>query len=82
MLSAAPDEVSPFIAKHVFSGSYATVKDPAHSLLEAAKRLRDKRAKERLRDLQRQAEEAKRRGDTDLERQLTHEIITMRKQVD
>ena len=82
MLSAAPDDISPFIAKNVFSGAYATVQDPIHCLLEVAARLRYKRRRHQMADLQHRAEEAKRRGDAELERQLVHEILTLRKQVD
>lgn len=82
MLAAAPDDISPFIAKHVFAGSYATVSDPTHCLVEAVARLRHTRRQRQLARLQRQAEDARRRGDTDLERQLVREILTIRKQVD
>ena len=82
ILSAAPDDVSPFIAKKVFSGAYADVKDPSHSLLEVAAYLRRENQRRRLADLSRQAQEANRRGDADLARQLTQELLTLRKQVD
>ncbi len=82
LLSAAPDDVSPYVAKHVLDGSYASVIDPAHCLLEAARNLRETRQKLQLAELQRKAVDAKRRGDVVLERQLVREILTTRRQVD
>lgn len=82
ILEAAPDDISPLVAKYVLAGSYASVKDPSHSLNETMVQLRRKRRTQRVRQLQRQAEDAKRRGDKALERQLVGEILTIRKQVD
>ena len=75
-------EISPSIAKHVLAGSYSTVKDPAHCLLEVVAGLNRARKRVELADLQRQAEVAKRRGDVELERKLVREILTNRRQVD
>lgn len=81
-LAALPDALSPSIAKHVLAGSYASVKDPAHCLLEAVAGLKRARKRTQLADLQRKAAVAKRRGDVDLERTLVREILTLRRQVD
>jgi hypothetical protein len=58
------------------------VEDPAHCLAEAMNRLRQGRNRSRLVQLQKQAYDAKRRGDVALERQLVREILTTRRQVD
>ncbi len=81
-LAALSDALSPSIAKHVLAGSYASVKDPAHCLLEAVAGLKRARKRTQLADLQRQAAVAKRRGDVDRERALVREILTLRRQVD
>lgn len=81
-LSAAPEDIGPLIAKHVLAGTYASVKDPTHCLTEAVGRLRSGRRRTQLALLQRQAEDARRRGDEALERQLVREILTTRRQVD
>lgn len=82
MLAVTPDDISPLIAKHVLAGSYATVTDPEHCLLEAVSQLRQGQRRRRLAELQRQADDAKRRGDSERERQLVREILTTRRQVD
>ncbi|MEM9494042.1 MAG: toprim domain-containing protein, partial [Myxococcota bacterium] len=80
MLAAAPDDIGPIAARHMLSGAYATMKDPNQGLLEVIASLRHPRR--RLAQLQRQADEARRRGDEALERELVHEILTTRRQVD
>ena len=82
MLSAAPEDIGPLIAKHVLAGTYASVEDPAHCLAEAVNRLRQGRNRSRLVQLQKQAQDARRRGDVALERRLVREILTTRRQVD
>jgi DNA primase len=82
MLSAAPEDIGPLIAKHVLAGTYASVEDPAHCLAEAVNRLRHGRNRSRLVQLQKQAYDARRRGDVALERRLVREILTTRRQVD
>jgi DNA primase len=82
MLSAAPEDIGPLIAKHVLAGTYASVEDPAHCLAEAVNRLRRGRDRSRLVQLQKQAQDARRRGDVALERRLVREILTTRRQVD
>jgi DNA primase len=82
MLSAAPEDIGPLIAKHVFAGTYASVENPAHCLAEAVNRLRQGRNRSRLVQLQKQAYDARRRGDVALERRLVREILTTRRQVD
>jgi hypothetical protein len=80
--SAAPDDLSPHIAKQVLAGNYASVTDPAHCLEEAVQRLVEAQRRTKLADLQQRAENARRRGDTELERTLVREILTIRRQVD
>lgn len=82
MLSAASEDIDPVIAQHVLAGTYASVEDPAHCLTEAVTRLRHGRKRTRLEQLQKQAFDARRRGDHDLERRLFSEILTTRRQVD
>lgn len=82
MLSAAPEDIGPLIATHVLAGTYASVEDPAHCLAEAVNRLRQGRNRSRLVQLQKQAYDARRRGDVALERRLVREILTTRRQVD
>lgn len=82
MLSAASEDIDPSIAQHVLAGTYASVEDPAHCLAEAVNRLRHGRKRIRLEQLQKQAQEARRRGDVALERRLFSEILTTRRQVD
>lgn len=82
LLSAAPEDIGPLIARHVLAGTYASVEDPAHCLTEVVKRLRRGRNRSRLVQLQNQAYDARRRGDVALERRLVREILTTRRQVD
>ncbi|MBT8495449.1 MAG: DNA primase [Deltaproteobacteria bacterium] len=86
MLSALPDDGSdPMvaqIAKYVFAGSYSEVKDPAHTLSETVASLLQVRKRARLELLQKQADEAGRRGDVERQRQLVREIVETRRQVD
>jgi DNA primase len=82
MLSAASGDIGPLIAQHVLAGTYASVEDPAHCLAEAVNRLKHGRKRSRLMQLQKQAYDAKRRGDVALERRLVSEILTTRRQVD
>lgn len=79
MLSVTSDSN---IAKALLSGAFSSISNPTHCLQEAIARLRNVHRKDKLRELQTQAEEAGRRGDSELERQLFREIMATRKQVD
>lgn len=79
MLSVTSD---PNIAKAILSGAFANLSNPTHSLEDAIKRLRTIQLRPKLAELQSQAEDAERRGDTELARQLFREILATRKQVD
>lgn len=79
MLSATSDTN---IAKALLSGAFSAVPNPEQCLQDAIKRLRSVHQRERLAELQKQVEEAERRGDAELARQLAHEIVATRKQVD
>lgn len=82
-ITAAPDDLPPHIAQKLLSGCFASVPDPAHTLSEVVTGLKQVRpARQRLAELQRQAEEAGRRGDAALQRQLVVQILETRKQVD
>jgi hypothetical protein len=71
------------IAKALMSGAYANVSSSKHCFEEAFKTLRNVHLKETLAELQVQLEEAGRRGDTELARELIGEIMaTRKKQVD
>lgn len=87
LLSALPDSdesdpMSAQIAKFVLGGNYGSVKDPAHTLGEVVSGLLKVRKREKLEGLQRQADEAGRRGDIALQRQIVREIVETRRQVD
>ncbi|MBL4636522.1 MAG: DNA primase [Kofleriaceae bacterium] len=79
MLSVTSD---PNIAKALLSGAFAGVESPRHCLEESISTLKREGRTRKLRELQVQVEEAGRRRDSDLERQLVSEIIAIRKQVD
>tara|TARA_R110002096_G_scaffold408075_3_gene607030 strand:- start:4086 stop:5885 length:1800 start_codon:yes stop_codon:yes gene_type:complete len=79
MLSVTDD---PGIAKALLSGAYVGVASPSHCLEETANSLKHAQRMREVAKLQKQIEEANRRGDTELERQLIREIMLLRKQVD
>lgn len=79
---SADEDISPEIARRVLGGMFTTVDNPARCLEDAVARLRRSRQRERLAELQREAELARRRGDGDTARRLVSEILTIRKQVD
>jgi DNA primase len=71
------------IAKALLSGAFSDVSNPKHCFDEAFKTLRNVQVSEELAALQVQLEEAGRRGDTELARELIGEIMaTRKKQVD
>ena len=80
--AASPLYISPQFAKFMLDGSYANVENPLHCLQETMARMRYKRRIQLLKHKQRQAQEARRRGDAELERQLVREILAIKKQVD
>ncbi len=79
MLSVTDDAT---IAKALMAGSFSDVSSPKHCFEEAVGTLRKVHLKAKLSSLQVQAEEAGRRGDKDVERELIREIMVTRKQVD
>ena len=79
---SADEDLSPEIARRVLGGMFTTVDNPARCLEDAVARLRRSRQRDRLAELQREAELARRRGDEDTARRLVREILTIRKQVD
>lgn len=79
MISVTSD---PGIAKALLSGAYSAVENPSHTLEESITSLKRDERTRRLSELQVQVEEAGRRKDSELERQLVSEIIAIRKQVD
>ncbi len=82
LLTIPHEELGPWIAQYIFAGTYATVQDPVHCLKEAVGQLRNGRNRSRLANLQQQAQQARRRGDVDLERKLVTQILQTRRQVD
>jgi len=78
MLSVTSD---PGIAKALLSGAFANVTSPTHCLEEAVTTLESVQRKRKLAELQEQIEEAGRRGNSELERELIREIMLIRKQV-
>jgi DNA primase len=79
VIAALPD-AAPFIAQHVLSGAFASVTNPRHTLLELVGTLEKQRRRVRLAELQRRAEEAERRGDAELQRELVREILSTRRE--
>jgi DNA primase len=69
-LDLAPDRLPPPTAKHVLSGKYASAKDPPSSLAAMTQGLLARKASVERRESLRQLADARRRGDTDLARQL------------
>jgi len=66
--------VSPLIAPHVLSGSYTSIPDPAHALLESVETLRHVHRDRRLKQITLQIAEAQRRGDANRARELATEL--------
>lgn len=79
MLSVTDDSN---IAKALMSGAYSNVSSPQHCFKEAVSTLRNVHLRQKLAALQIQLEEAGRRGDAELSRELLREIMVTRKQVD
>jgi hypothetical protein len=78
----APDRLTPPIAQLVLSGRYSQHPDPARLLAQMVASLRKRDVELARRDLERRLADARRSGDRELERRLTAEVISNRKQVD
>lgn len=81
VLTVAPDDIRPLVARRLMSGSFANVTDPNHTLLEIADQLRVGQRRRELESLKQRAAEANRRGDKELERQLFRQILAAKKKV-
>jgi DNA primase len=81
MLSSESN-LSPDIVEQVFSGMHRAIEKPEQTLSERVATLKRTQGRERLKELQREAEMARRRGDGETARRLVSEILTIRKQVD
>ena len=80
MLGATSDTE---IAKALLSGAFSNISNPTHCLQESMATLRSAHLKRRLDELQKQADEASRRGNSELAGELAREIFaTIKKQVD
>jgi DNA primase len=79
LLDCAPPELSDIVAEHVLAGHFRTQeKDPRTTLEGVAGTLRKERRDAEARELRRQIDDAKRRGDSALVRQLVvrhHETL-------
>jgi DNA primase len=70
------------MTEKILAGDYAKVADPHHSLVDAIATLRRARSSEHASRLVRDIEQAQRRGDADRVRDLSQELLSLRKQVD
>jgi hypothetical protein len=70
------------VAQRILSREYAGVTNPAATLLHAIEGLRYLRERRRRPELESQILAARKRGDTELERELMRQIMALRKQVD
>lgn len=80
LIDAAPSEISDIVAREVFSGSNAALADPLRTLTQAVGSLRVFAIDAELKQLALMTEDAKRRGDTALERELVLRQLQTRKQ--
>ncbi len=79
MLSETHD---PGIAKALLSGAFSAVSSPEHCLKESIGTLKREQRTRKTHELQVQLEEAGRRKDADLQRELARQLMALRKQVD
>jgi DNA primase len=77
LLELAPVQLPPTTAKHVLSGKYAS-KDPSSSLAAMTRNLEARQVQVDRMEMTRNLADAKRRGDHDLARQLTQELVAER----
>ncbi|HEY0195762.1 MAG TPA: toprim domain-containing protein [Kofleriaceae bacterium] len=77
LLELAPVQLPPTTAQHVLTGKYAA-KDPMASLTAMTKNLEARQVTVRLMEITKQLADAKRRGDDELARSLTSELIAER----
>ena len=76
------NNLSPGMVETVLGGKYASLESPTDTLQSMVTTLTRIKRMERLPELQREAQLARRRGDAERERTLVDEILTIRKQVD
>ncbi len=76
------NNLSPSMARSMLGGKYATLESPTNTLQSMVATLTRAKQMQRLPELQREAQLARRRGDVERERTLVNEILTIRKQVD
>jgi DNA primase len=79
-LDAAPSELSDLVARKVLSGEYAAVSSPRRTLHEAVRTLRSELLEREQERLRRSIQDAQRRGDTALVRELQLRQIETRNQ--
>ena len=73
-------DLDPFMVEQVCSEAYTKLPNPEHALHEALDHLKKLNQRKELAKLQKQAEDAGRHGDIELQRSLIKEIINIRKQ--
>lgn len=79
-LDAAPPDISALVAREVFSGSYAKVSNPRQTLHDAVRMLRSQTLEQEQDALSRAIQDAQRRGDSALVKQLFQRQIQTRNQ--
>jgi DNA primase len=79
-LDAAPPDISALVAREVFSGAYAAVSNPRQTLHDAVRMLRSQTLEQEQDALQRAIQDAQRRGDNALVKQLFQRQIQTRNQ--
>ncbi len=80
--SAFPENLHPSVTRQLLADSFADIEKPGQCLRDMLQVLADQNIQTQLHDLQKKALDAKRRGDTDLERSLVTEILSIRRRVD
>jgi len=78
----APARLPAPSAQHILAGRFITHPDPAHLLTSMITSIRNRQSTFAQSELLRRLADARRRGDTQLERELANEVLKTRKQVD
>jgi hypothetical protein len=77
-LELAPAQLPPPTAKHVLSGKYASAKDPPSSLAAMTRNLEARKVEAGRLELRKSLEDARRRGDHVLARNLAQQAVAQR----
>jgi len=77
-LELAPEQLPPTTAKHVLSGKYVAAKDPPSSLAAMTRNLESRKVEAGRLELRKSLEDARRRGDHTLARNLAQQAVAQR----